>query len=141
MGSSSARSEATSAAMIAFVSRPVARPPIDCVPAPFAVWISDEVVVGSVVVVVGVVGFVDVELPIDVIHSPPWLAIPSRQRRRPAFPRRVGELPPPRLRMSSAVRGPRTDRLIPPLLEELQSYWRSFRTDWGAEFAWASMAC
>ena len=32
--------------MIAFVSRPVASPPIDCDPEPAAVWMSDDV--GSV---------------------------------------------------------------------------------------------
>src|SRR6478752_2939076 len=61
MGFSSARSDATSALMIAFVSSPVARPPIDCRPAPAAVWVRSVVGVGVVVV-----GVVDVELPIDV---------------------------------------------------------------------------
>ena len=72
IGFSSARSASTSAWMIAFVSSPVARPPIDCVPAPLAVWVRLVVLLGSddeldddveVVVDVGVV--VGVVLPID----------------------------------------------------------------------------
>src|SRR5262245_55247427 len=48
---------------------------------------------------------------------------PSRQRRRrlsSTFPRSVGEVPPPRLRMFFGQNGLRTDRLENPLLEQPQ---------------------
>ncbi len=66
--------------MIALVSRPVARPPIDCAPAPTAVCTNDGsdesvpsvVAVGSVVVGVVTPVVPVVELPIAVIHYHLW---------------------------------------------------------------------
>src|SRR4051794_3048366 len=107
MGFSSARSEATSALMIAFVSRPVARPPIDCAPVPVVVWVRSVV-----------------ELPIDEVTLGHSASGPALAAAAPAIavdaPAKGGGVSSPTLRVFIGQNGLGTDRLENPLLEQPQ---------------------